>query len=574
MRRALVGVALLAVGFGLALFAVRRELARSVDLREVAYVGSDACRRCHEDHHASWHRTFHRTMTREATAENVLGAFDGRSFDYLGWRFELSREGDEHRIGAQGPNGERRDWVVDRTVGSHRYQQYLARDGDTWWRLPVAWHREEERFFSMNGAFLTPDPQAPASVEAMERHVTRWNDNCVFCHNVAPSPGLRADGTFDTEVAELGVACEACHGPGAEHVARNANPLRRYWLHYVEDDDPTLVDPNALSAERASDVCGRCHGQRKTSDLGALLADGDPFVPGEDLARHSEPLWIDTTLDGEEIFSARFWEDGTPRLTAYEYQGWLQSPCARDASFGCGSCHSMHESDPAGQLREDARGDRACTTCHSLDASHAAHPIEAEVRCVDCHMPRIVYGVLDAHRSHRIDVPEPARDAALGRPDACTACHADRTTTWADRARARFWPRATTRAGGGDRDLTEDGTPALTRLLLGGDPIARALAADAMGRAASVSRPRARGALLDAMANDPYPAVRRLAFRAWRRLEDAPSPWEAFDPMATSDVRAAACASLRATTVVTPLDPERTRALREHAAQAPLWIGE
>ena len=69
MRRALVGVALLAVGFGLALFAVRRELARSVDLREVAYVGSDACRRCHEDHHASWHRTFHRTMTREATAE-------------------------------------------------------------------------------------------------------------------------------------------------------------------------------------------------------------------------------------------------------------------------------------------------------------------------------------------------------------------------------------------------------------------------------------------------------------------------------------------------------------------------
>jgi hypothetical protein len=22
-----------------------------------------------------------------------------------------------------------------------------------------------------------------------DRHVARWNDNCVFCHNVAPNPG-------------------------------------------------------------------------------------------------------------------------------------------------------------------------------------------------------------------------------------------------------------------------------------------------------------------------------------------------------------------------------------------------
>lgn len=568
--------------FGWIVFETRDEIATEMDLRDVDYVGSDACRRCHEDHHASWHRTFHRTMTQEARGGAVLGAFDGRTLDYFGWRFRFAREGDAPRIEAEGPDGQTRAWTVDRTVGSHRYQQYLARDGDTFWRLPVAWHVEEARFFPMNGAFLTPDPDRfPASIEDVERHVTRWNDNCVFCHNVAPNPGRDATGRFETEVAELGVACEACHGPGGEHVARNTNPLRRYWLHYVEDDDPTLVDPGALDATRASDVCGRCHGQRKTDDLETLLTEGDPFVPGEDLARHSEPLWMDTTLNGEAIFAARFWDDGTPRLTAYEYQGWLQSPCARDPSFGCASCHAMHEGDPAGQIRPGAEGDGACTSCHAdhEGRAHTGHDDAMQVLCVDCHMPRVVYGVLDAHRTHRIESPHPTRDAELGRPDACTSCHADRTTVWAERAHARLWPEATTDTVSDD---TASGTasddtaslPALQRLLLAGDPIARALAADALGRAALVSRPLARAALLDAMRHDPYPAVRRMAFRSLRRLEDDPPPWTDFDPTATADERARACDALAERTTVSPLDTALVARARALAAQTPLWIGE
>ncbi len=570
------------VAFGVGLRQVSEETKVPVDLRSVGFVGSDACQRCHEDHHASWHRTYHRTMTQEAATSSVLGDFDGTELTYLGWTFRFERRDDRHHIEAEGPTGERRSWEIDRTVGSHRYQQYLARDDDSWWRLPVAWHVEEQRFFPMNGAFLTPDPASErASVEDVERHVTRWNDNCVFCHNVGPRPGLREDGRFETEVAELGVACEACHGPGGEHVRRNSNPLRRYWLHYVEDDDPTLVDPGALGASRASDLCGRCHGQRKTTDLATLLQHGDRFVPGEDLAQHSEPLWMDTTLDGEAIFTARFWNDGTPRLTAYEYQGWLQSACARDPDFGCGSCHAMHEGDPAGQLRPSARGDGACTNCHAeqVGQAHTGHADEARVLCVDCHMPRIVYGVLDAHRSHRVQSPRPALDAALGRPDACTNCHADRTTTWAERARGRLWPGDSTaaREGAGATllaDPPDGGFAAPTSLLFGGDPVARALAADGLGRAALVTRPRARAALLETMRHDPYPAVRRMAFRSLRRLIDETPPWTAFDPTASWSDRQRACDALAATTLVAPLEPERVARARSRAAQAPLWIGE
>ena len=149
-----------------------------------------------------------------------------------------------------------------RAVGSRRYQQYLAAEGDTLWRLPVAYHIEEKRWFPMTGAFLFSDrrdhrrrPRGRATAGGVfDRHVTRWNDNCVFCHNVAPNPGRDpSTGAFQTTVAELGIACEACHGPGAEHARANADPSRRYALHLAPRADPTIVNPSRLSPARAAD---------------------------------------------------------------------------------------------------------------------------------------------------------------------------------------------------------------------------------------------------------------------------------------------------------------------------------
>src|SRR6185295_11222494 len=139
------------------------------------------------------------------------------------------------------------------------------------------------------------------------------------------------------------VACEACHGPGAAHARANADPLRRYTLHLAGAADPTIVNPSRLSPARSADLCGRCHGQRITDDIGSFLAHGDPFVPGDDLGLYSAPLWRDTSLAGEpDVFAARFWSDGTPRLTAYGYQGLLPSACAQRGSLTCTTCHGMH----------------------------------------------------------------------------------------------------------------------------------------------------------------------------------------------------------------------------------------
>jgi predicted CXXCH cytochrome family protein len=585
--------------------AISADLVRPRDLHGTGYVGSGACRGCHGEHHTSWHRTFHRSMTAEATPEDVKGDFSGATLQQGTVTARMARDArGGYQMTFTSPGAPPRTVEVVRTVGSRRYQQYLARDGDTYWRLPVAWHVEEQRWFPMTGAFLFSDPSGDA-VDApvgrpvfgggdFDRHVTRWNDNCVFCHNVAPDPARDpGSGRFATTVAELGVACEACHGPGAEHVTRNANPLRRWMLQSGGAADPTIVNPSRLTPARAADLCGRCHGQRIADQIAPLLEHGDPFVPGDDLALESSPLWRDTPLGGDtEAFAERFWDDGTPRLTAYEYQGLLQSPCTMRGPMTCTSCHGMHEGDPRGQIRARFGGrasNTLCTGCHTALAApeaarlHAHHDPAGEGgggRCVSCHMPRIVYGVLDMHRSHRIEIPEPARDAAAGRPDACTGCHVERTVAWAEASARGLWGPARFPSG----TTVPSGTSPF-EALFGGPPVARAAAADALGRAPGAGalvdvRARRVGALLDVMARDHYPAVRHLAWRSLRRLlaPDA-SPGAGFaadyDPSALTAAREAAVSRLRALLGPAAIAPSPAlAALRAGARDRDLPIGE
>jgi predicted CXXCH cytochrome family protein len=555
------------------------------------YVGSGECAQCHPAHYRSWHATFHRTMTQEARPATVQGDFARGRLEYGGVQAALRRASDGRPVIEFARRGGLERWsaVVERTVGSRRFEQYLARDRDVYYRLPIAWNVEEQRVVHMNGAFLTPDPPGlaegvPIQRADYDRHVARWNDNCIYCHNVAPRPGLdAATGRFRSEVAELGIACEACHGPAAAHIARNRDPLRRFALHLGTGSDPTIANPERLGAQRSAQVCGRCHGQRISPDIARVHRSGDRFVPGEDLSSYSEPLWRDSALNGERgTFETRFWPDGTPRLTAYEYQGLLQSDCARRGELTCTSCHGMHEGDPRGQLRPALAGDALCTRCHvelagdAQTSRHARHPAASDgARCVSCHMPRIVYGLVGAHRSHRIDAIEPGSDAQRTRPDACTLCHA---------GRSRAWARAAWRGEQVSADAAV-AVPEATHLLLAGDPIERALAAEALGRpeagaAGAAAGPRL-GLLADALLRDNYPAVRAIAWRSLRNLLQVRQPGLRIDASAftATDDSAARARALQAAlsglpgAIVQPPTAE-TAALRALARNVDISIGE
>ncbi|MCA9691844.1 MAG: hypothetical protein KC636_19745, partial [Myxococcales bacterium] len=426
------------------------------------YVSSDTCVGCHPDTHESWRRSFHRTMTQLATPAAVRAPFDGVTLRAGGRDYKLSREGDTFLVempdwewaraqarrgvdtDAPGYAGElpRRRFQVVMTTGSHHMQTYWVEGsrGNEVYNLPFVYlfaderAGDEGRWLPREEVFLRP-PDAPPFRQT-------WNDNCILCHSTGPQPGLSKDGV-DTRVAELGIGCEACHGPGAAHVERHRAPLARYERRLDDVPDDTIVNPARLPPARAAAVCGQCHAKTFINDQRAWLEHGMTFKPGEDLERERtmvlprsrpEHPWLRASARRDPAFIGQFfWPDGMIRVSGREYNGVVESRCATAGEMTCTSCHSMHRGAPAMQLQpSDAAlvdpGDAGCRECHApLFADVAAHtrhaPDSQGSACVNCHMPYTTYGLLRALRSHLVDSPTVRVSLESGRPNACNLCH-------------------------------------------------------------------------------------------------------------------------------------------------------
>jgi hypothetical protein len=76
-----------------------------------------------------------------------------------------------------------------------------------------------------------------------------WNGACMDCHVTQGQSRFVQGNKWDSQVAEFGVACEACHSEGRQHIEYNRNPIRRFKLHLTDKADPTIKNP-ALEGDR------------------------------------------------------------------------------------------------------------------------------------------------------------------------------------------------------------------------------------------------------------------------------------------------------------------------------------
>ncbi|HKP84817.1 MAG TPA: cytochrome c3 family protein [Blastocatellia bacterium] len=507
------------------------------------YLGSKTCLHCHTDHYASWARTYHSRMTQEARPLSVQGDFErDNTFDYLGIRARMEKLDGAFSMTLTLPDGRRQVYSIDRTVGSRRIEQYLTKQNGQYVRLPVAFDLVNRRWMNLNGSFFYPDG------ENYFQHQSQWDPNCVFCHNVKAQPNFdAASRTFNTEVSELGVACGACHGQAARHAEEAASPLVRTLWRISNEESKQIVNPSKLTPDRSMMVCGHCHGQRvpePISRIQTILGHGDPYNSGDDLSNYYRPVTRETTV-GSYAFANRFWPNGSPRLTAYEYQGILRSRCFVEGDpskrINCLSCHTMHGGDPKGQITEENRSNKPCLVCHeeyeapAALARHTKHGAEsAGSSCYTCHTPRVVYGVMAIHPTHDITIPSPQLTAA-GIPNACNQCHLDRSVNWAINESKRLWPeryRSASLINDAQYDLPEG-----PRSLFAGDALARALAAEAMGGGGPAKPdPQWAGPYLVEAFNDNYPVVRFFAANA---LASGPWKYPKPDYLGTPEVRLA-----------------------------------
>jgi hypothetical protein len=512
-----------------------------------AFATSNTCRSCHSAQYASWHDSYHRRMTQTAELSAVAAPelrqggrlrveTTGRTVELFARQGQLwahlpdpgvtsAAIGDTYEASFRAAPS--RDVPVQLLTGSHHHQAFWvagARRGELR-ALPVVYQIGEQRLIARRDAFLNP-PDAP-------EHAVRWNSNCVQCHAVAGQPAHdEASDAFATSAAELGIACEACHGAGAEHVRAMRNPLARYAAHTGTKTELAIVNPKTLASERASQVCGRCHSYFFPKQEADWWQHGfvKSYAPGDELGNAQLLLSPEVlAAPGAPRLGASadslFYRDGTIRVGGREYNGLVRSACFErgqgEKKLSCLSCHSLHQGAPDDQLDPEKLGNAACAQCHAREASNpAAHSHHAESSpgslCYNCHMPHVSYALLGAIRSHRVDSPSfdlPGND----RPNACNLCHLEQTEAWAA-AQAERWygpkpDRSTDSVGRAEE------APAGAVFALSGDAAVRAITAAALGRhESSHDAPALRAQLLEHLGRDDYAAVRTIAERARRSL--------------------------------------------------------
>jgi len=483
------------------------------------YVESRKCIACHADHYQSWARTYHSRMTQEARRGSVQGDFENNNtFEYQGVTARMERRNNSFVMTFTYPDSRVESNTIVRTVGSRRIEQYITEKNGQYSRLPVAYDLINHRWMNLIGSFFYPDGKDYSHLRSA------WDPNCVFCHNVKAQPNFDFNTRlFNTEVAELGIACGACHGAAAAHADRAGSPFTRTFWRLSGGAPRGITNPRKLDPERSLMVCGHCHGQRIPEPIDSIreiLSHGDPYNAGGDLAAYYRPVWRETRI-GEYSFANRFWANGSPRLTAYEYQGILRSACFvkgdKQNRITCLSCHSMHDGDPKGQITADNRTNKPCLSCHGQYkteaklAQHTGHRADSEgSRCYNCHMPRVVYGIMSIHPTHDITVPDPQLTFARLVPNACNQCHLDRSVNWAVKQSKRLWPARFAEARESEDsqfDIAEG-----PRALFAGDALTRALMAEALagGGPFRLDASWASPWLVEALRDD-YPIVRFFA---------------------------------------------------------------
>jgi tetratricopeptide (TPR) repeat protein len=501
-------------------------------LAALEYVGSGACARCHAEQSEAWRGSDHALAMQDGSPAAVLGDFRGATFTYDGVTSTFTTRDGRYFVTTDGPDGALREYPIRYAFGVHPLQQYLIElDRGRIQALGIAWdtrpkHQGGQRWYS-----LYPGEKVDFR-DALHwtRRSQNWNHMCAECHTVGFAKNYDpATRSYASRFTEMAVGCESCHGPGSQHTVSNGSqPLpvkldeRRgiTWGRDPQTHHPQRSAPRTTTIE--IDTCARCHSRR------AQLAEEPP---------HGQPI-SDTHLPAllePDLYEA----DGQIRGEVYEYGSFLQSRMFH-AGVTCSDCHEPH----AARLR--AEGDDVCLQCHSqahfATREHHFHaPDSPGARCVSCHMPTRTYMGVDVRRDHSLRVPQPAQSVALGTPNACSGCHADRPPAWAA-AQVRAWyghdPVGDQRyadALHAARSHAVDAEPRLIALLAdtAQPAIARATAAAELARDPSrESLPALIGSL-----DDASPLVRNAAIEGLRVFPPA-KRWRRAAPRLRDPVRA------------------------------------
>jgi hypothetical protein len=336
--------------------------------KEAGFVGSAACAKCHSEISNKQHDTAMGQALQTVAEAPILRTNKRLGFKIGSFSYQILREGEQSIYSvSDGVNTISAPILYSFGQGKAG-QTYLLRRGEDFYESRVSFYRE------INGLDITLGypPSAPPSLEeAFGRKISMDEArNCFGCHTTAAVSGKNLQ--LDHMVP--GVRCEACHGPGKEHIAT---------VEAKKLDDLRIFNPgNMAPDELTQEFCGSCHrSAEQVVEMNMLNVNNVRFQP-------------------YRSFTSRNHDPNDRRLSCVGCHDPHQDPRSEIRSYDA-NCFSCHQSANALKSNRVAKSER--------DQGRDAKPCPvANQDCASCHMPKIeLPGSHFKFTDHRIRIARP-----------------------------------------------------------------------------------------------------------------------------------------------------------------------
>ncbi len=324
------------------------------------FAGSASCKSCHQSVFDTHKQTPHFLTSGPASLETIKGSFDSsKNVFELNDRLKVVMQKSPTGLFQAGfvDGWEVNRKPVDMVIGSGRKgQTYLYWEDDKLFQLPVSYYTPLDTWCN--------SPGYPTDQILFNRNIS---GRCLECHGTYLKSEKAAGQVerFDRGQAILGVDCERCHGPAADHVA--------FQKKYPEVSKAQhIVNPARLTRQQKLDNCALCH-----SGIRENIKPSFSFVVGDNLADYSLPDYSADSIDDLDVHGNQY-----GLLTA--------SACFRISAMDCSSCHNVHVKE----TNQMELFSQRCMNCHNTSNHNFCKQPQVpglvlSKNCIDCHMPAL-----------------------------------------------------------------------------------------------------------------------------------------------------------------------------------------
>jgi hypothetical protein len=220
--------------------------AKSSSFKDAEYVGSERCKDCHWREHDSWKHTLHSKFMQSAGEYTVLGDFERnnkltvevprKAPEFAGKKLQstMFKKDGKYYVNTIGPDWEFHDYEITYVIGVNRRQNYLTVfPNGAIHVLPVEWDVRATAWVDSYG--LSKHYPGEGNYWGDDGRI--WQFKCGGCHSTGMKINYdKTTHSFNTTFPDIGIGCEACHGPGSNHITAAR-------FQYEKEKD-TIINPS------------------------------------------------------------------------------------------------------------------------------------------------------------------------------------------------------------------------------------------------------------------------------------------------------------------------------------------